>query len=462
MRLSVLFLTAILVSFSIHVSAATPAPHLRDYVLPVEEIEKLSPKDQASYMTFLYNFIALVEISQTKIEPEPESSVDALFRKAFDFYANLHFIERAEAQCVPGPCPRGQAGSFSQFALFGARPDKYPAGWLLYSQKAQSDFLASYRAQLAAKMAASQASPHVTAPPKKKRSARRQVARRRPSPPAQDSTVAAAGSADTSNDPEAERAPATGYRQAGSACLFGGYVSHYEAKSNGALNCPAPAGKMNAEPCLGTTRAPKFNCNNFGMATGPAQAAVQTTTCVDGKPLADLTVRCVGALDKWLANSPPTTMDAAAYTAWRAQVTTALDEYENRFAAAKKFSDYCENENAVNENRQKDECAALTGLFAKLRALSPTAGAAVDRAALQPTTPGFRTGDVRTAATPTATPTPQAAPPAAPAPPPGAPVEVRAAPSAVLAPARQPVDTSGGARPAGPQPGVQKITPSAN
>lgn len=460
MRLCVLFLTTILVSFSIQVSAAAPTPHLRDYVLSAEDIAKLSPKDQASYMTFLYNFIATVEMSQAKIEPEPESTVDALFRKAFDFYAHLHFIERAEAQCVPGPCPRGQAGNLSQFALFGARPDKYPAGWLLFSQKAQSEYLAAYRARVALSMQASQSTPH-TSPPKKKRSPRRRIARRpRPSAPAEDGTVASADSA-AGSEADADRAPATGYRQAGSACLFGGYVSHYEAKSNGALNCPAPAGKMNAEPCLGTTRAPKFNCNNFGMATGPAQAAVQTTTCVDGKPLADLTVRCVGALDKWLADSPPTTMDAAAYTAWRTQVTTALDEYENRFAAAKKFSDYCENDNAVNENRQKDECAALSGLFAKLRALSPAAGAAVDRAAAQPATPGYREGDVR-ALTPAAsnTPAPRATAVAPPAP--GTPVEVRAAPSAVLAPARQPVDTTTGRRPGGPQPGVQSITPSAN
>lgn len=466
MRLCVLFLTAILVSFSVHVSAAQPTARLRDYVLPAEEIAKLEPKDQASYMTFLYNFIAVIELSQTKILPEPESEIDAFIRKAIDFYANLHFIERAEAQCVPGPCPGGRAASFAQFALFGARPAKMPAGWLVMSTKTQNEYLATYRAQLALSMQRSAATPQVTAP-KKRQPAKRRTARRvrRAAPAAGASsdatgeTADAADSPGTPGDATGERGPATGYRQAGSACLYGGYVSHYEAKSNGSLSCPAPAGKTNAEPCLGTTSSPKFNCNNFGMATGPAQAAVQTTTCVAGKPLADLTVRCVGALDKWLTESPPTTMDAAAYTAWRTQVAAALDDYENKFAAGKKFSDYCENDNIVNENKQKDECAAIMGLFAKLRENSPAAAAAVSRTAAQPAP--YRAGDVVVPApTPTATaaPTPSATPVATPA---ADTQDVRPAAAAVItqpaAPAPQ-VDRS--RVPRGPSPTIQRLDTS--
>lgn len=391
--------------------------HLRDYILTAQQIEKLPPKDQATYLTFLYHFVSVIESAQAKDSLKPKSrSADK--NALLDIFRGLRFDWKFLSEV--------NATENSSFGIFGrwAESRQPNAAYMKALDSTATNYFstvsAAYNTNLfvtgfdlaylmtkdSGRVPASGGEP----PAGRVRTAEESAA---PPPPADPAVAPAAAPppppppgplADTATPPPVV---AGQFRVEGASCLFGGWISKYRKKGDGRLVCPSPRGKINQGTCLGDQRNPKFKCNSFGMESGPAQEALQTATCIEMRPLADLTVRCTAAITTWIQSSPPTSMDATAYTAWRAEMIKHLDQFETGFSSTLKFSEYCADSNKKNEGRQANECNAVTTLFAKLREMSPTATAVVASAAGAPPAAVVATDGETTGGTPDRSATPR-------------------------------------------------------
>jgi hypothetical protein len=398
---------------------------LRDYVLTAAEVKRLTPSDQEAYFRFLLNLSAILEArnslnrltdKQARApllppgllqelllnkahaveeipfgtagrQPKGEEDVDKADAEALDRNANPYLIY-AKARTMRG-------ARFAKWAGQTIVDYWNPANWRIFNMSKEAKNIPGDKNTAVAKnspeaqkfdnpnlkpdVPTSKSTGAVyTGPPTARpltpaeiEAAKKNGAAVAASPSSEE-PAAKSGNGENSSPSGAETCDSSGsneYRHAGQPCLFGGHISKYKDFGGGNVLCTRPLEDSKNENCGTNSGKQMFYCQSFGLTNGPAPKDLPGILCIPLQSLDDLTVRCVDATRKWCDHNKPTILKLEKYKEYANSLGEYLDNYENKIYEGKSLQQYCANGNKMNNECQKKECEAVTGLVAEIKKL---------------------------------------------------------------------------------------------
>lgn len=153
-------------------------------------------------------------------------------------------------------------------------------------------------------------------------------------------------------------------RKVGATCMFGNRHSRYvENKNPDGPNpvCRAPKGSVNQKVCRGTEK-PNFLCPSFGLTKGQGTSNGGKDFCIPlygQNGLKDLSVRCSEATRNLRVKLQANRVE---YERSHNEIKGEINAFKNSDSKDENslsLSDYCADDNLLNEKRQLEECGAL-------------------------------------------------------------------------------------------------------
>ncbi len=341
---------------------------LSSLILDLEEFKTLSVEDQAKYLIWSRELLAVLETFQA----DQKTDKLANFQRTNDWSIDWSIFPQAEAALPLALIPYAVTGlsvavrspavinfasrakTFSQTAWRARKSTRFQKGGSVTDISFREAGKAKMNAALIAGGAVSTAA-SVAALVDSKENEAATPAETQPVPkpaPAEAKAIAFKGE----------------YREVDAKCLFGGHLSKFK-KFGDKILCTRPKESINAKIC--TDPAKSFLCQSFGLSQGPSPKDLSSKLCVpltnEQGSLVDLTPRCAVAFRQMLLQGP-TLIDPVVFN----NATAALKESVGQFQKegmrdGVSFEDYCKDSNAINKGLQKSECEAITGLMALIK-----------------------------------------------------------------------------------------------